>query len=94
MKARELEGTAATFTDPEGSAENTKETLESSQQNLVEDESIRPAVKVNYLFETVEAELHPKSVPNGTDNSANTKQQNENVGRVNSEGTACMFFVS
>lgn len=92
LKARETDETDATFTVPKGSVDITEKILDSSQQNLQEDESIQPSTKVNYLFAKVEAELHPKSLPKGSDNSANTKQQHENVERVNSEGTACMLF--
>lgn len=63
----------------------TKETSGFSQQNLPGDDSVGLAAKGNYLFDKVEPVLHHKSLPKGTKGSANIKQQNRNVGRVNIE---------
>ncbi|KAL1538610.1 CRM-domain containing factor CFM2, chloroplastic [Salvia divinorum] len=65
-EAREIDGTDATFTEPEDSVHTANVTLDFSPPNLQGDDSVGPPAKNKYLFEKVEPELHHKSSPKGT----------------------------
>ncbi|KAL0450626.1 UNVERIFIED_CONTAM: CRM-domain containing factor CFM2, chloroplastic [Sesamum latifolium] len=97
--ARESHGTDDTSKDPEDSMHTSKGSEDIAQQDSPGNVSLQSAVKGNYLFETTEEELQPRSLPQETKGLLSINEQSGRIGlssnlrfqdRTSSSTTTCI----
>ncbi|KAL0377472.1 UNVERIFIED_CONTAM: CRM-domain containing factor CFM2, chloroplastic [Sesamum radiatum] len=98
-EARESHGTDDTSKDPEASMHTSKGSEDVAQQDSQGNVSLQSAVKGNYLFETTEEELQPRSLPQETKGLLSINEQSGRIGlsskirfqdRTSSSTTTCI----